>query len=61
MKLSEKRVNAVKEYFVKQGLNADIISVEAFGETKPVASNTTEKERRLNRRVELKAKHIEKK
>jgi len=61
MKLSEKRVNAVKEYLVKKGINADVVSTEAFGETKPAFSNDTEKDRTKNRRTEIKAKYMDKK
>ena len=60
MKLSEKRANIVKEYLVKKGLNADNITVEAFGESKPAADNKTAKGRNLNRRTEIKAKVMEK-
>jgi len=60
MKLSEKRANAVKEYLVNKGLNADKISVEFFGESKPAADNKFKKGRDLNRRTEIKAKVMEK-
>ena len=60
MKLSLKRVNAVKEYLVKKGINADIIYTEAFGELKPAFPNDTEKERAKNRRTEIKAVYMEK-
>ncbi len=60
MKLSEKRANIVKEYLVKKGLSADKISVEFFGESKPISDNKTAKGRALNRRTEIKAKVMEK-
>jgi outer membrane protein OmpA-like peptidoglycan-associated protein len=60
MNLSEKRVNIVKEYLVKKGLNGETISVEFFGESKPAADNKTAKGRSLNRRTEIKAKVMEK-
>ncbi|HOI28218.1 MAG TPA: DUF6089 family protein [Melioribacteraceae bacterium] len=60
MKLSQKRVTAVKEYLVKKGINADIINTESFGETKPAFPNDTEKNRSKNRRVEIKANYKEK-
>ncbi len=60
MKLSEKRANVVKEYMVKKGLNAEKISVEFFGESKPAATNKTAKGRAMNRRTEIKAKVMEK-
>jgi outer membrane protein OmpA-like peptidoglycan-associated protein len=60
MELSLKRVNAVKEYFVKKGFNADLIYAEAFGEMKPVAPNDTKQGRAKNRRTEIKVAYIEK-
>ena len=60
-KLSQKRVDAVKNYLVEKGLSAEIITAEAFGESKPAVSNDTESNRKLNRRVELKAVYKEKK
>ncbi len=53
MQLSEDRVKAVKVYLVSKGIIEKRISIEAFGGTKPVASNASERTRRLNRRVEL--------
>jgi OOP family OmpA-OmpF porin len=61
MKLSIKRADAVKNYLVKKGINADVIDVEGYGETKPAFSNDTEKERAKNRRTEVKAVYTEKK
>lgn len=60
MKLSEKRVNVVKDYLVKKGLSAESIGVDFFGESKPAADNKTSKNRALNRRTEIKAKVMEK-
>ncbi|MFZ5947615.1 MAG: DUF6089 family protein [Stygiobacter sp.] len=60
MKLSEKRANVVKEYMVKKGLNSEKITVEFFGESKPVETNKTAKGRAMNRRTEIKAKVMEK-
>jgi outer membrane protein OmpA-like peptidoglycan-associated protein len=52
-RLSERRANAVRDYFIKQGISADRIRAKGFGESKPIASNDTEEGRALNRRVEL--------
>lgn len=54
MKLSEKRVKAVKKYLVAKGVKMDKIVVEWHGATKPIASNDTEEGRQKNRRVEMK-------
>jgi len=51
--LSLRRANAVRDYLVAGGVSASRISVEGFGESKPVASNRTDDGRAQNRRVEL--------
>jgi outer membrane protein OmpA-like peptidoglycan-associated protein len=60
MKLSEKRANTVKDYLVKKGLDEKIISVQAFGESKPLDPAKTAKARAMNRRTEVTAKVMEK-
>jgi OOP family OmpA-OmpF porin len=52
-KLSERRANAVRDYFIKQGIAANRVRAKGFGESNPVASNDTADGRALNRRVEL--------
>ncbi|MEJ2567327.1 MAG: OmpA family protein [candidate division WOR-3 bacterium] len=51
--LSEKRAENVKEYLVGRGISPDRISTEAYGETRPVAPNDTEENRKKNRRVQF--------
>ena len=53
-KLSERRVNSVKDYVVKKGVNSGRISGQGFGESKPIADNKTKEGRAKNRRVEIK-------
>ncbi|MFM6975972.1 MAG: OmpA family protein [Sphingobacteriaceae bacterium] len=53
MQLSKDRANSVKTYLVNSGVEAKRITTKGFGETRPVASNTTEEGRQLNRRVEI--------
>lgn len=53
MKLSENRAMAVKEYLVAKGVPEDRIKTEWFGESKPIAPNTTSKGKQSNRRVEM--------
>jgi len=60
MELSIKRVNAVKDYLVDKGFKADMIFVEAFGETKPIATNDTEEGKAQNRRTEIKVAYLDK-
>ncbi len=51
--LSAYRCEAVANYLVQLGLSEDRISWRAHGGNNPIADNTTEKGRRLNRRVEF--------
>lgn len=53
MKLSKERVLAVKNYLVKKGISKKRIDYQAFGPTKPITTEDTEKARQLNRRVEI--------
>ena len=53
MKLSQQRAEAVKKFMIIKGINASRIRTSALGGTKPVADNTTEAGRKLNRRVEF--------
>jgi len=52
--LSLKRASAVRKYLISKGINSANLSVSGYGESKPIASNTTSAGRALNRRVELK-------
>jgi outer membrane protein OmpA-like peptidoglycan-associated protein len=53
-KLSEARANSVKTYLVVKGANRNRLNAVGYGETRPVAPNTTPEGRQLNRRVEFK-------
>ncbi len=53
MELSQQRVDAVKNYLVKQGTNKNRIKTKAFGGTQPLSRANTEEAHKLNRRVEL--------
>jgi OmpA-OmpF porin, OOP family len=51
LKLSQKRADAVREYLVYSGVNADQLVTKGYGQTQPVASNKTADGRAKNRRV----------
>lgn len=51
--LSERRANAVKDYLVRKGVETSRIRTFAYGESQPVAPNTTAEGRALNRRAEI--------
>lgn len=52
-KLSERRAQAVSSYLSRKGISARRLAVRGFGETQPVADNSTDDGRARNRRVEL--------
>lgn len=53
MKLSMARSNAVKDYLVSKGLNADRFVTKGLGPNEPIDSNETVEGRSKNRRVEF--------
>ena len=54
LQLSKRRANSVSIQLIKQGIDANRISAKGYGAASPIASNTTNAGRLLNRRVELK-------
>jgi outer membrane protein OmpA-like peptidoglycan-associated protein len=54
--LSQKRAEAVKKYFMQKGIDASRMTATGFGDTKPLATNTTAINKAKNRRVELNLK-----
>lgn len=52
-KLSERRAQAVMDYFVGKGIEADRLTAKGYGEAQPIATNATAEGRLENRRVEL--------
>jgi outer membrane protein OmpA-like peptidoglycan-associated protein len=52
--LSEKRAMAVKNYLIEKGAPAKQLLTKGYGESSPVAANSSEENRALNRRVEFK-------
>jgi outer membrane protein OmpA-like peptidoglycan-associated protein len=54
MTLSEKRANAVTNYFIQnKGLNSSRFTTSWFGESQPIADNSTATGRAKNRRVNI--------
>lgn len=51
MDLSQRRANSVRAYMIEQGIDGSRITTEAYGETRPAAPNTSEANRKLNRRA----------
>ena len=54
LQLSQKRAKAVVDYLIKHGVVAQQLKAEGYGKNKPVAPNTSEENRQLNRRIEIK-------
>ncbi len=53
LKLSTGRAVAVVNYLLLKGVKNERLSFKGFGDTKPIAPNTTEQGRALNRRTEM--------
>lgn len=53
LKLSQARAESVREELVRTGIAADRLSAKGYGQENPIADNTTEEGKTLNRRVEL--------
>ena len=53
-KLSKRRANSVMIELIKQGVDANRLTANGYGEKYPVTDNKTETGRADNRRVELK-------
>ncbi len=51
--LSERRAQSVYNYLVAEGVAAERLSVRGYGEDRPAVSNSSEENRKRNRRVEL--------
>ncbi len=53
-KLSENRAKSVVDYLVKHGISESRLTFKGYGLTQPIATNTTDEGRQLNRRTEFK-------
>lgn len=53
LSLSERRAAAAADYLIVNGVKKDRVKTRGMGEREPIAENTTERGRELNRRVEI--------
>lgn len=53
LELSQARAEAVREYLIERGIAADRIVAKGYGETRPIADNSSPEGRANNRRVEI--------
>lgn len=53
LRLSKKRALEVSRYLVSRGVEKTRIEAQAYGESRPVASNANDASRQLNRRIEF--------
>lgn len=53
VELSETRVKSTTDYLISKGIEKNRIKGKGYGGSKPIASNSREETRRLNRRVEM--------
>ncbi|HYG03127.1 MAG TPA: OmpA family protein [Chryseosolibacter sp.] len=53
LRLSQQRVESVKEYLVEKGINRSRLKTKAFGGAQPLSRDNTPEAHRLNRRVEV--------
>ena len=53
LKLSETRANTVRNYLLKKGITAERVVAKGYGDTFPVADNSTPEGRQKNRRTEV--------
>lgn len=51
--LSERRARTVQNYLVARGISASRLQVVGYGESKPIADNSTAAGRSMNRRIEF--------
>ena len=56
-KLSQKRVDSIRDYLIEKGINPNRIVAKGHGSSKPIAPNDTAEGRAMNRRVEINLAH----
>jgi outer membrane protein OmpA-like peptidoglycan-associated protein len=60
MELSERRAQAVVKYLLSKGVNNTFVGSHNYGESKPAVPNTSEDNRKKNRRVEWEVSKVKK-
>lgn len=53
LRLSQQRANSVRSYMASNGVNAQRMQAVGYGESRPIADNSTDYGRAQNRRVEI--------
>ncbi len=53
LKLSQRRADAVRRYLVRSGVAEHRVEARGYGETQPIADNSTAEGRKTNRRIEF--------
>jgi len=51
--LSQRRAEAVRQFLIQRGIKPERIQARGYGSSRPIAPNTTEEGRALNRRTEI--------
>ena len=59
LKLSKERAASVREFLVEAGIPSDRLTSEGYGESRPIATNSTDAGRQENRRVQISLKEDE--
>lgn len=53
LKLSQNRAISVRNYLIKRGITSQRVIAKGYGETQPIADNSTDQGRQKNRRTEV--------
>lgn len=53
LRLSQNRAQSVRQYFIDKGIPAERVAAMGYGESRPIAPNTTSEGQARNRRVEI--------
>jgi len=54
LELSQRRAESVRDYLIAQGVSGTRLEAKGYGETQPIADNTTKVGQQENRRVVMK-------